>query len=121
MLGIGLDLASVGYVQHEYLVSGTGAVYGPGKPDAPERPTLSRAEIVPMGAVATPDVPYTTRILVRAPADKSKFSGTVHIEAFHNQGEIAPIWSMSHRHMVSSGDVWVGVTVSTGCQAGLGG
>src|SRR4051812_12299152 len=117
----GAFLADVGYEQREYLVSGTGAIYGPGRPDATERPSLSRGEIVPMGAVARNGVAYTTRLLVRAPRAGAPFSGTVHIEAFHNAGEIAPSWALSHGHIVASGDAWVGITVSTGSHVGDGG
>ena len=114
-------LADVGYEETEFLASGVGAVYGPGAPDSDLPPSLSRAEIIPMGAVARAGVPYTTRVLVRAPKAGAPFSGTVHIEVFHNAGEIAPSWALSHAHIVSSGDAWVGITVSTGSHVGAGG
>src|SRR4051794_18721276 len=82
MYSAGPDLRSAGYAEEEFFVRGTGAVYGPRHPNAPEAPTLSRVEIVPMGAVVQPDVPYTTRILVRSPIDATRFSGTVHLEVF---------------------------------------
>ncbi len=49
------DLAAIGYVEEEYLVSGLSNVY--------TWPETGPAEVI------TPDAPYTTRILVRRPAD----------------------------------------------------
>lgn len=50
-----VDLAASGYVEEEFFVSGTANVYG-----WPEAGTL---------AILTTGAPYTTRILVRRPAD----------------------------------------------------
>jgi hypothetical protein len=114
-------LSAYDYEEREHLVSGVAAVYGPGAPDSTERPSLSRAEIVPMGAVVRTGVPYTTRVVVRRPRPGTPFSGTVHVEAFHNAGEIAPAWAVSGPYIVGNRDAWVGVTVSTGSHVGAGG
>ena len=73
-LAPGKGLAAFGYQAHEYLVSGT-----------------ANGE------------PYTTRIVVRKPADNSKFSGLVLAEAMHGSGaahmfEFTSIYTMSSGH-----------------------
>jgi hypothetical protein len=73
-LAQGKGLAAFRYDAHEYLVSGT-----------------ANGE------------PYTTRIVVRKPADNSKFSGLVLAEAMHGSGaahmfEFTSIYTMSSGH-----------------------
>ena len=73
-LAPGKGLAAFGYQAHEYMVSGT-----------------ANGE------------PYTTRIVVRTPADASKFSGLVLAEAMHGSGaahmfEFTSIYTMSSGH-----------------------
>ena len=114
-------LAAAGYADTEYLVSGTAALWGPGRPQAMEGPTLSRAEIVPLGALRVDGLPYVTRAIVRAPVDPVACSGTVHVEVIHNAGEIVPSWSLCHRRFVDHGDVWIAVTVSSGAHVGIDG
>src|SRR5215468_5504032 len=58
------DLSKVGYVEQEYIVSGTANVY-----DWAADGSVN---------VKTPNAPYTTRILVRKPT--SGFSGNVVVE-----------------------------------------
>src|SRR5262245_37764929 len=60
-----LDLRKIGYIEEEFIVSGRANIY-----DWP-------AEGV---RVKTPDAPYTTRIILRRPADPSRFSGNVIVE-----------------------------------------
>ncbi|MDA1185528.1 MAG: alpha/beta hydrolase domain-containing protein, partial [Acidobacteria bacterium] len=64
-----MDLASVGYVEEEYFVSGSANVY-----DWAADGSLS---------VKTPNAPYATRILVRRPVAGSRFSGNVIVELGH--------------------------------------
>src|SRR5258706_14568089 len=61
-----LDLAKAGYVEEEYLISGTANVYD----------WAADGKV----SVKSPNAPYTTRILVRRPADAAKFSGTAIVE-----------------------------------------
>jgi len=73
-LAPGKGLAAFGYQAHEYFVSGTAN-----------------------------GQPYTTRIVVRRPADNSKFSGLVLAEAMHGSGaahmfEFTSIYTMSSGH-----------------------
>ena len=83
--GANVDLAKLGYVEEEYLVSGQGRV------------EKGR---------------YTTRILVRRPSEPYRFSGTVQIEALDGGSERARVWGMAWPYLVDAGDVWVGLTIS---------
>ena len=93
------DLAAVGYIEEEFFVSGSANVY----------------DWAPAGAVTvrTPDVPYTTRILVRRPEDPARFSGNVVVEILHapRGHDWALMWGWSHDHFLDHGDAWVGVTM----------
>jgi hypothetical protein len=107
---IPIDLASYRYVEEEFFISGLANVYewyhiktGPAK-------------------VRTPDAPYTTRILVRRPAEEERFSGNVVVEPFNwARGYDGPwcAWSESHEYLLAHGDVWVGVTVRPSSVVGL--
>jgi len=92
------DLSKVGYVEEEYLVSGTANVYSWPAPG----PAIVR----------TPNAPYTTRMLVRRPADSARFSGNVIVEILNpsNAFDLNIGWGMMNRQIVAKGDVWVGVT-----------
>jgi hypothetical protein len=92
------DLGSVGYVEDEYLVSGKANVYSWPSPGP--------------AVVRTPNVPYTTRILVRRPAKASRFSGNVVVEMLNpsNRFDLNIGWAMAHRQLVRNGDAWVGIT-----------
>jgi hypothetical protein len=60
------DLAADNYIEEEYFISGRANVYDY---DADGKVF-----------VRTPDAPYTTRVLIRRPADRSRFSGNVIVE-----------------------------------------
>jgi hypothetical protein len=101
-----VNLADHGYVEEEYFVSGTANVY---EYDA------SGKHVV----VKTPDVPYTTVILVRRPADPRRFSGRVQLEMSHPQfGVTTQIWAHNSKKFMADGDAWVRVTNSRGGMAG---
>jgi hypothetical protein len=92
------ELSEVGYVEEEFLISGTANVYDWPAPGA--------------AVVRTPNVPYTTRLLIRRPANRSKFSGTVAVE-MQNPSNLFDLnlgWTISHKEFARNGDVWVGVT-----------
>ena len=61
-----VDLAKVGYVEEEYILSGSANVY-----DLTADGNLS---------VQTPNAPYGVRVLVRRPATQARFSGAVYVE-----------------------------------------
>ena len=58
---------AIGYIEDEYFMSGTANIYT-------EKDKNHQVEPIFEGA------PYTTRLLVRRPADPAKFSGNVVIE-----------------------------------------
>jgi len=96
-----LDLASNGYVQEEYFASGTAhafaATSAPSDGDWIIKPTTSAF--------------YRTRILVRRPADPSRFNGTVVVEWMNvSAGESAPDWDFLNPELMSEGYAWVGVS-----------
>ncbi len=97
------DLTAMGYVQHEYAAAGTATSY---KATGP----LTRDGRWRFAADAT--APYRTRVLVRAPAQASKFSGTVVVEWLNVSGGIDadPDWTSLREEIVRAGDVWVGVS-----------
>jgi hypothetical protein len=91
------DLDAQGYVEEEFFVSGKANVY-----DWPATGAVVR----------TPDAPYTTRVLVRRPKDRSKFSGRVLVEMLNpsNLMDLNIGWAIQHDELVRSGDAWVGIT-----------
>ena len=93
------DLRRRGYVEEEYLVSGKANVY--------DWPAPGPA------VVRTADAPYTTRMLVRRPAKRARFSGNVVVELLNpsNLFDLNIGWGLAHRQLLRNGDVWVGVTV----------
>ena len=94
-----LDLKKIGYVEEEFIVSGTANVY----------------DWAADGAVTmkTSNAPYTTRILVRRPADKSRFSGAVIVEPLFpaRRWDWSMMWGYTHDAIVDRGDAWVGITL----------
>ena len=97
------DLGKDGYVQREYVASGTATAYKEaGTPTHDGRWTFE------------PDThaAYRTRVVVRAPADNSKFSGHVIAEWLNVSGGVDanPEWTSTSEEIVRSGDIWVGVS-----------
>ena len=92
------DLSKVGYVEDEYIVSGDANVYSWPAPG----PAIVR----------TANAPYTTRMLVRRPANAARFSGNVIVEVLNpsNAFDLNIGWAMMNRQLVANGDAWVGVT-----------
>jgi Alpha/beta hydrolase domain len=92
------DLKAIGYVEEEYLISGTANVY-----DWPEGGAAQ---------VRTANAAYTTRVLIRRPASRARFSGVVAVEMLNpsNLFDLNLAWAMTHRQFVRDGDAWVGIT-----------
>lgn len=92
------DLASHGYVEEEFFLSGDARVYN--------LPNLATAGVITSGQ------PYRTRLLVRRPADPAVFNGVVVVEwlnvtaGFDND----PAWTAAHAHFMRRGYAWVGVS-----------
>jgi len=93
-LGRGLDLAASGYREEEYLISGQADDW---TWDEHLRP------------VAAGPVPFTTRILLRRPADPADFSGAVFLEPNHADYDRSLTWSATAPWLVRSGHAHVGV------------
>lgn len=101
------DLRAVGYVEEEFLFSGLANVYDWPQPGP--------------AVVRTANAPYTTRVLVRRPADRARFSGTVIVEMLNpsNLFDLNIGWAVSNGQMVRSGDAWVGITAKPVAVASL--
>src|SRR5262249_28026792 len=81
----GLDVAKLGYVEHEWFVSGTATRYA----EESDRTSDGRWRITPDGTA-----PYKTRIVVRMPADPTKFNGVVILEWLNvSATELSPDWA----------------------------
>jgi hypothetical protein len=93
------DLSKVGYVEEEYIVSGSANVY-----DWTADGALN---------VKTPNAPYGTRILVRRPSNPARFSGTVVVELLFTARRFdwAMMWGFSHDYIIDHGDAWVGISL----------
>jgi hypothetical protein len=97
------DLQHDGYVEHEYAAAGTATSY-----QASGGLTRDgRWTFAPSTSAA-----YRTRVVVRAPSDPAKFSGTVVVEWLNVSGgaDADPEWTSLHEELVRAGDVWVGVS-----------
>ncbi len=102
--GVGaFDLKALGYVEEEYIVSGTATSYKlTGEPTADGAWTAKPADTAP----------YATRIVVVRPVDPKVFSGTVAVEWLNVTGglDAGPDWTYSHRQMLRAGMAYVGVS-----------
>jgi len=97
------DLVKLGYTTHEFAAAGTATSY---KVDGALTHD-GRWKLVPDASAA-----YRTRVLVRQPADPSKFSGNVLVEWLNVSGGIDadPEWVSLQDEIVRAGDAWVGVS-----------
>ena len=91
-------LAVNGYVEEEFFIEGTANRYN----------TSGTAT----GTVLDGGHPYKTRIVVRRPADKANFNGTVLVEWFNvsNGFDAENLWFFAWEHILRSGYAWVGVS-----------
>ena len=97
------DLAAVGYVEEEFFLSGEAASY------------TADGDLGPDGAWSVSEAgtaPYTTRVVVRRPADAEAFDGTVWVEWLNVSGglDASPDWTYTHVELVRSGAAWIGVS-----------
>ena len=102
-----VDLPKAGYVEEEFFVSGRANIYD----WSAEGPVTVR----------TPNAPYTTRILLRRPADARRFSGNVIVEIVNaaRRFDFPFTWGVAHDHFMESGDVFVLVTLAQANLEGL--
>jgi hypothetical protein len=99
----GTDFESLGYIEEEYFISGKANEY---KLVAPDDTSNLAVE------VRTPDLSYTTRMLLRRPTSSKDFSGNVIVEWLNPSAsyDLATGWSCFHQHIMRNGDIWVGIT-----------
>jgi hypothetical protein len=108
------DLATVGYTQAEYFISGTANAYtNVGLVNSDGMWTLTAGD----------SAAYKTRILVYRPIRPGKFRGTVLVEWLNVSGglDAAPDWIMSHTELIRRGYAWVGVSAQLAGVEGGGG
>src|SRR6266511_1534326 len=86
------DLDRQGYVEEEFFIEGSADAHDP--------------DGVRIGV----GLPYTTRFLVRRPAEPARASGTAFLDPLHMIGEMPASWSAG-QWMMANGHTWVGVTV----------
>ncbi|MBR2263406.1 MAG: hypothetical protein IJ917_03540 [Firmicutes bacterium] len=92
------DLEKHGYVEEEFFQTGTANIYDE---------TLDGKL-----TITVPDVPYTTRLLVRRPVDPQKFNGNVILEILNASAnfDIDRDWILMWRKIVRDGDIYIGIT-----------
>lgn len=98
------DIGEVGYVAHEFFISGTARSYTPeGELDPGGRWTV----------IPSQTADYITRMVVLTPADHTRFNGSVLVEWLNVSGGIdAPaVWMMAHREVIRAGYAYVMVSV----------
>lgn len=89
----------IGYVEDEYFMSGTANIYTETDQEHHVKPIYEGA-------------PYTTRLLVRRPADKARFSGNVVVEILNASAmmDIDRMWVNTWQYLTRNGDIYIGVT-----------
>jgi hypothetical protein len=91
------------YVEEEYFVSGAADLFS-----YAHNPPLGPTDLTTVQA----NVPYRTRMVVRRPASRGPFNGTVVIEWWNSTAgfDTAPVWDASAEYFARNGIVYVGVT-----------
>lgn len=91
------DLPQNGYVEEEYFFDGTANVYERTE-DGGKRVRFS-------------DAPYTSRFLLRRPADRERFSGNIIIEIMNSTPghDLDRSWIITRKQIIRGGDVYIGL------------
>ena len=97
-----VDLAAAGFVESEWAASGEAVSYR-----AVTTPADGRFELTDADSAA-----YSTRVLVRRPADPVAFSGVVLVEWLNVSGgqDAAPDFTYLAHEILRAGHVWMGVS-----------
>jgi len=97
------DLAALGYTEQEFLLTGNAESY---------RLAAGRGPDGQWTALPADSASFTTRVLVRQPANHADFSGTVVVEWLNVSGglDAAPDWMLTHTHLLRRGHAWAGVS-----------
>ena len=100
-------LGDHGYVEEEFFLSGRAAVYDY---DDGGHPVVVRDPRA-----------YTTRLIVRRPADAARASGIVHLEVLNPSAhyDLAFTWPLAWPSIVRRGHTWIGVTCKPTAVASL--
>jgi len=98
------DLAGHGYVEEEFFIQGTANRYN--------TPNQTNPDSSSTGTIISSGNPYKTRMVVRRPADPSKFNGVVLVEWYNvtNNFDAENVWFFNWENIMRSGYVWVGVS-----------
>ena len=108
-----LDLAAKGYTEREFFVSGSAASY---------REDGTWSSDGHWAAAEDTSAPFTTRILVRTPADPSRFNGTVVVEWLNVSGNTDIDVDFGHMNEeITRGYAWVGVSAQAAGITSTGG
>lgn len=101
------DLADLGYVEQEYLVSGVATNNGIRLVPDPLSPALFRVQ-----DVLEREAAFTTRIHVIRPVDPAAFNGTVLLEWNNVTGglDASVMWAQLREQILDGGYAYVGVT-----------
>jgi hypothetical protein len=105
------DLTEIGYAEQEFRLDGTAESY---------QLIGERAADGAWTVRPSKQAPFTTRVLLRQPADPADFSGTVIVEWLNVSAGIdaAPDWMLTHTHLLRRGHAWAGVSAQ---KAGIDG
>jgi hypothetical protein len=104
----GPSLDDAGYTEAEYTASGTATSYKPEEGTFADLPADGTFSLVPDA-----EADYTTRFVVRRPAEAADFNGTVVVEWFNVSGglDAAPDYTYMADELLRGGYAWVGVSV----------
>jgi hypothetical protein len=97
------DLASLDYVEEEFLLEGQASSYALVGERTADGEWRARVEA---------QTPFVSRIVIHRPRDAGRFSGTVMVEWNNVSGGVdgSPDWTLLHRQLIRAGHAWVGVT-----------
>jgi hypothetical protein len=97
-LATDVDLASAGYVEEEFHISGLATRYS----------VIGNAT----ATVLSTGHPYSTRLVVRRPESAKAFNGVVIAEWYNvsNQWDQEVDWFQTHEHLLKEGYAWVGIS-----------
>ena len=97
-LATDVNLASAGYVEQEFFISGAATRYS--------------VTGTSTGTVLSTGHQYRTRIVVRRPVSARRFNGVVLAEWYNvsNQWDQEVDWFQTHEHLLREGYAWVGIS-----------
>jgi Alpha/beta hydrolase domain len=98
------DLATVGYKQTEFFITGMASSYSSTQPLTSD----GRWDV----EVSATSAPYVTRIVVDRPIRDRDFNGTVVVEWFNVSGQVdaSPAWTFMHTELIRKGYAYVAVS-----------